>query len=233
MGYTHYWTVKRETPPELLREAGAAMARVVEAARVDLGDGRGEGRPILDPSAGRVVFNGRANERDDSHETFLWPPNLGDPQDFLQGLSNRPDGVFTFCKTAMKPYDPVVVACLLVAQQILGDFIEVTSDASDFAEFAGAEQSEGWRVVNAMLGSPTEIDHAENAVQLYERVFSTPPPIPPCLHVEEIVGLNNSCSVAGDYIVLVGTDGRLPLLQSARASDLVLDVYRSLAKGDA
>jgi hypothetical protein len=180
MGYTHYWNVQRDADRDKLVEAGREMAKVVEAAGDLVAGWNGVGSPTLDPTTGEVRFNGRDNGVDDlSHETFVWPPDLEDS--FLQ---DKPY-VFTFCKTAQKPYDVAVVACLLVAERVMGDAIEVSSDAQDFVEFAGGEQSEGWRHVNAMLGHPTDVEHSENAVQLYERVFNEAPPIPASFILDE------------------------------------------------
>jgi hypothetical protein len=37
---------------------------------------------------------------------------------------------FDFCKTARKPYDAVVTACLILLKQTYGDAVEVSSDGS-------------------------------------------------------------------------------------------------------
>lgn len=171
MGYTHYFYTKRDTDPKLLVEAGQEMARVVRVATPELAGPLGEGAPEIDDLKGIVRFNGRD---DDAHESFIWPPNLNEEQPYIDDQTS----VFSFCKTAFKPYDPVVVCCLLVAQRVLGEKIEVSSDG-DIKEFFGTELSEGWQKVNEMLGSPTEAEEdREGAWDLYKRVFGKDPPIP-------------------------------------------------------
>lgn len=172
MGYTHYWYAKKNTPDELLVEAGRDCARIIEAANIPLAGPHGEPgtKPVVDLATGKCWFNGLG---DDAHETFCWPPDL--TQDRPWG---EPGEVFTFCKTAQKQYDTVVVACLLRIEKVLGDYINVSSDASDLWEFAGIEVSDGWQQVNATLGHPTTPQNEESAFALYERVFGETPPIP-------------------------------------------------------
>ena len=54
-----------------------------------------------------------------SYETFLFP-----------GFGSPPHPDFACCKTERKPYDAIVVACLLVAKHHLGAAIEVSSDGN-------------------------------------------------------------------------------------------------------
>lgn len=182
MGYTHYWYVKRDADREKLAEAGREMGRAVEASAVPLADWNGEGRPQADSEGGpgTVRFNGQGPE--DDHETFSWPPDLGERQEYLSG---NQDEVFTFCKTARKPYDAVVVACLLRAKAIMGDAIRVHTDAGDEEEFAGQDVSEGWQGVNAMLGHPTE-HSGETATELYRRVYGEAPDLSGIFDEEEV-----------------------------------------------
>jgi len=75
-------------------------------------------RPIIDKHQGilsdievsddRIFFNGQ-------HETFIVQRCFKHP---YPGSEKIPDH-FTFCKTAMKEYDPVVVACLLILDNVL------------------------------------------------------------------------------------------------------------------
>jgi hypothetical protein len=169
MGYTHYWNVSRDADAEKLEAARVDIARIVEASTVPLADGHGTPgtKPVLSDV---VLFNGVGG---DAHETFVWPPNLSEAQAYL---GDR-DEVFTFCKTAYKPYDTVVVACLLRAKYHLGDSMRLSTDAADAIEFLHREQSAGWGRVNAMLGHPVEqgFSQIEGADVLYERVFGESP----------------------------------------------------------
>jgi len=64
---------------------------------------------------GGLNFNGA---REEAHETFVVREH------FSENLS------FNFCKTAQKPYDVVVIACLIVLKHYLKDAIEVNSDGN-------------------------------------------------------------------------------------------------------
>jgi hypothetical protein len=82
-----------------------------------------------------VYFNGAG---EDGHETFMVereyaPEHWQEPK---RGL------YFTFCKTARKPYDTAVCACLIVFNHYFGEKFQVASDASD-------EQEEGWPIARA------------------------------------------------------------------------------------
>lgn len=180
MGYTHYWNIDKKIEPHLVKQAGGAMARIVQHM-IDLGGAggapalcgwNGMGKPQWAEQAGIVAFNGCGDE---AHESFVWEPDK-----ILEGIGGydlgSPGQAFWFCKTAQKPYDPVVVACLFAAQQVCGDFIAITSDASDWQEFIGEEQSQGWLAVNNMLGHPTSLGHVLSATDIYERVFATKAP---------------------------------------------------------
>lgn len=92
MGYTHYWEGMAEATPELLGQINA----VIEKSGVKIAGGFGEGEPEV--NEGRVWINGSV-ELDEDYETFLL--------DFY-------DASWTFCKTAYRPYDAVVVAILIL-----------------------------------------------------------------------------------------------------------------------
>jgi hypothetical protein len=90
MGYTHYWTPQRPINKEEL----AFIKEVVNTTEVAICGGCGESGTEPELTLDRIWFNG---EGEDSHETF------GISADSLR---------WDFCKTAMKPYDEVVVAIL-------------------------------------------------------------------------------------------------------------------------
>ncbi len=48
-------------------------------------------------------------------------------------LERVPSDDFAFCKTARKPYDPVVVSILVAARDIAPDAIRISSDGGDEA----------------------------------------------------------------------------------------------------
>lgn len=121
MGYTHYFSIKADATPEMYKAFSDEAHEILRTADIytgiDIADGMGEVMSAWQADDERVMFNGLG---DDSHETFLVTPNsVG----------------FNFCKTAEKPYDAVVVACLIALYRAYGDSVEISSDGnhSDWA----------------------------------------------------------------------------------------------------
>jgi hypothetical protein len=118
MGYTHYFTkvaADREDSRRFEMFARGARTIIEYATTYDniqianaMGDKLG-GWEITDEV---VAFNGYGS---DSHESFYWSINS--------------DG-FDFCKTAYKPYDSVVTACLIHLKDVYGDLVSIGSDGS-------------------------------------------------------------------------------------------------------
>jgi hypothetical protein len=119
VGYTHYWRQTRN----LTRDEWAAMTAdftelfnyAQHMAGIPLADGMGEAgtQPIIGKS--NIAFNGVG---DDHHETFFIR-RVRDPEDY------------EFCKTAQKPYDAVVTACLCYLSTCLDTpAFRVSSDGS-------------------------------------------------------------------------------------------------------
>jgi hypothetical protein len=122
MGYTHYFSKVGTTRDDALRfEMFARGARtIIEYAvnhdKIQLADAMGDKLGKWEISDELVAFNGYS---DDSHETFYW------------GADARG---FNFCKTARKPYDAVVTACLIHLKDVFGDAVSIGSDG-DWSEW--------------------------------------------------------------------------------------------------
>lgn len=110
MGYTHYFTKAAADRDDSLRfEMFARGARtIIDYAKTYEGIKIGD----LEISDEIVTFNGVGEE---SHETFYWA---------IDGSG------FNFCKTAAKPYDTVVTACLIHLKDVYGDLVDIGSDGS-------------------------------------------------------------------------------------------------------
>lgn len=115
MGYTHYWQKTKETKPETWTKFTEFVKKAIKLATKDyikICDAMGEGNfPIVDES--EVSFNGF---EEDSHESFY--------------IRIEQTNGFNFCKTARRPYDAVVVACLIKAEE-LGVIDKWSSDGKD------------------------------------------------------------------------------------------------------
>lgn len=130
MGYTHYWTftapkrgeaVKIEKIYQKAIKECATIARTYYKANGGLSGFSAHTEP---GKYGGLKINGKG---DDMHEDFIMREH------FKQNL--EPDN-WHFCKTARKPYDVVVVACLIVLAHRLPKHFRVDSDGytDDWAE---------------------------------------------------------------------------------------------------
>ena len=127
MGYTHYWTFKK---PKSIKSRHAEIEsryqlamrqcqRIVKAYQSQYE--KGDDCRLSGPSAHTrvndylgVKFNGcRGNDHEDFVLADHWSSN----------------SEFNFCKTARKPYDQVVIACLITLHHYLGDnLVDIGSD---------------------------------------------------------------------------------------------------------
>ena len=126
MGYTHYWTFKPIPKGQAKQvEANYQLAlrqcsRVIKKynAQFPSGDYRrlsGYSAHCKVGQYGGLHFNGC---KDEAHEDFTMREH------YTQNLEDTNN----FCKTARKPYDDVVVACICIMKHYLGDLFKVVSD---------------------------------------------------------------------------------------------------------
>ena len=127
-GYTQYYTWHQKPGDTELKTCISEMRRVIEARTNILAGPDGTGTVIIDPS--HLALNGIGEE---SHETFIFPGELG----------------FNFCKTAAKPYDEVVTACLLVARDHFpSSVLSIDSDGS----WSEGDWQDGIKLYTSVLG---------------------------------------------------------------------------------
>ena len=100
MGYTHYWDTNSKITDEQWEKSCNFVNKAIKTTSAEIVGGHAEVGTDPEVSVNRVVFNG---VEDDGHETFHIPRNNGE---------------WEFCKTARKPYDDLVIACLLAAMSI-------------------------------------------------------------------------------------------------------------------
>lgn len=99
MGYTHYWRQPQPFTDTAWTEFVRDVKLVFSTSNVKLANGLGERGTKPSVTKDFVRFNG---VEDDSHETCTVSRNAVD---------------FEFCKTAYKPYDPIVVKVLKLARK--------------------------------------------------------------------------------------------------------------------
>ena len=98
------------------------IIKAAEAGGVKLVSGDGEtGKPKITDN--EVVFNGY---EDEAHETFYVERSGG--TSYSSDDSGR---VFHFCKTACKPYDAAVCACLISLKHHFGEDVKISSDGDE------------------------------------------------------------------------------------------------------
>ena len=111
MGYTHYWTIKKEDT-NLFKAASHLFKEILNSIPSEempiLRGGLGEGEPVITDT--EIWFNGSGK---DSHETCHLNPH---------------DIEFNFCKTARKPYSSIVALCLLCFDFVYDNDFEYSSD---------------------------------------------------------------------------------------------------------
>lgn len=119
MGYTRYWNVNEAKMKEGFdTEFLGRISNIVNAAKeynIVIKNGLGEDKPIINKEL--IALNGDASVGLD-HESLVFskenPLGWGGSE-------------FDFCKTACKPYDAVVFAVLIVAEEY-GYIREVSND---------------------------------------------------------------------------------------------------------
>lgn len=104
-GYTHYWRNPQGFSDQQWKKLMAEAKKILAAAKkagIKLAGPDGSGKPEIGDEY--IAFNGVG---EDSYED-CWISKNG--------------GEFKFCKTAKKPYDPVVVSVLAAAKKINSKF---------------------------------------------------------------------------------------------------------------
>ncbi|UGY15207.1 hypothetical protein HAP48_0042900 [Bradyrhizobium septentrionale] len=108
MGYTHYWTQKRNFTiaqwQQIIVDLKAILAHAQHVEGIVLAGSMGEGKTSPEFTDDLIAFNGLG---DDSHESFYIQRKRT-----LEEWQSKDRLGWSFCKTAHKPYDRVVVACL-------------------------------------------------------------------------------------------------------------------------
>jgi len=130
MGYTHYWhqvrNISKADWSEIKDHIADILKDVQHVQGVPLANWEGNAKTCPEITADEISFNGLG---DDSHETFVIHRKRLPKEEWQRRRG------FGFCKTARKPYDIAVAACLSYMATIVGSH-EVTSDGngSDWLE---------------------------------------------------------------------------------------------------
>ena len=160
MGYTHYWQFKaipkgkaasierkyKKALRDCQRIALAYHAACKELDQADFGLSGYTAHTKVGQYGG-LKINGKG---DLAHEDFIMREH------YTQNLD--PNLYFGFCKTARKPYDMVITACLTVLKAALGDLLIVNSDGGPSEWVRGVNYAE--TVLKRSFKCPVETDRA-------------------------------------------------------------------------
>jgi hypothetical protein len=134
MGYTHYWYRKPKLDANNWDAFLLDVDKLIRNSGITVQYEADDAKPP-EVSAQLVRFNGVDG---DGHETFYIE---------REATGRDRDGqVFAFCKTAQKPYDPLVCAVLVAAKKHFGADFKVSSDGDQ------TDWEEGLDLVDRLLG---------------------------------------------------------------------------------
>jgi hypothetical protein len=126
VGYTQYYYTKEHLDSEAFKNFSEDVKEVLKEIKVPIAFEQDQPNKKPTINSKMIRFNGIG---EGGHETFLLVrDNKDEPKE---------DGtIFNFCKTAQKPYDLCVTACLILAKYHFKDAVNVSSDgeASDWQE---------------------------------------------------------------------------------------------------
>jgi hypothetical protein len=146
MGYTHYWYRVKNLPVYEFDQFTGACKNIIAQSGVNICNWEGIGEPEID--ADLVAFNGNASSEMD-HESFVIERNYIVDK---YSMKNEDGLYFAFCKTARKPYDVVVTACLIAARYYFCENIQIKSDGS-FTEW-----KDGIKLASQVLGDISNVE---------------------------------------------------------------------------
>lgn len=151
MGYTHYWNFKAPGKGQSDKVESLYQRAVKDCQKVILAyQETAEGLDRLSGYSAHtklgqykgIKLNGK---QENSHEDFLLREHYKE---------NLELDCYGFCKTNRKPYDTVVVACLTVLKDVLGDLVKVSTDGRHDDLDAGIELAS--KVLKREFQSPVE-----------------------------------------------------------------------------
>ena len=122
MGYTHYWTTKETIKDEdWQRFASFTFSAIFVSPEIYVVNWSGERDTKPEISWTEISFNGSDEH---AHETFA--------------IFKKTEHKNGFCKTANKPYDTILVACLIAAKEF-GVIQDWKSDGNEQDHIKGRE----------------------------------------------------------------------------------------------
>lgn len=157
MGYTHYWTLKRQmTELEFSRftnEVKILIELFEPKYHTKICGPHGDPRTDPEIDSKILAINGCnysqvEGEIDDSFETFS---------------IHRSDTGFNCCKTGQRPYDTLICAILMTLKSHLGNDVEIKSD--------GFMIDDDWQRAMALYGTAHKLDfESSTTIALFQKL---------------------------------------------------------------
>ena len=153
MGYTHYWYKTQKLDTIQFHDFLADFSKVIE-------ENHGLGQLVeFQNSTDYLNFNGIGEQ---AHETFFFERKV-DMDEFIQ--KNKDNRIFSFCKTARKPYDVLVCIALIIAKKQFTTNVDISSD--------GCDESDMWQeprqICQNTLGYGQKFDFKKNGQAVFRR----------------------------------------------------------------
>lgn len=145
MGYTHFWYLPEgRISDDNWEEYSECVKTIVE--------------PHIGGCIGNLVVNENiiAFAGSPAHETFSVRR-----EQFLDSWQTKNSRVFNFCKTAQKPYDKIVTACLTKMKSVFKDDVKISSDgeADDWATGFGVANASKEEIKNLVADLEADYDN--------------------------------------------------------------------------
>jgi len=145
MGYTNYWTPTKKITAGKRKKMVDFTEKAIKLSGVKICGLDGTGKPRV--ATERIGFNGCEADGDE-HESFIL----------------LADSEWAFCKTARKPYDVVVKACLMYALEL-----KIITDWSFDGDKSESEYLDGVKLYEAAMLAPTK-DKGELTQEDYDEM---------------------------------------------------------------
>ena len=129
MGYTHYWSVRRDFTEDEWETLRKYAESLLQQINTPIAGPMGTGLPEVDSEI--IALNG-IEAGDQCHESFLLPRCINGYDEYSRETGPKFEAkAWTFCKTARKPYDAVVIRILAAAQQVAPGNLSASSDGGN------------------------------------------------------------------------------------------------------
>jgi hypothetical protein len=224
MGYTHYWTQRRNFSKAewevVLEDIGAILTYAQHDGGIPLADCQGDHGTSPEITSEKIWFNGLG---EDSHEAMCINRTRVRVEEW-----QRPEQLgWDFCKTARKPYDPVVIACLCYLSTITRKHDPATGEPIIGTEaFDVTSDGHGSEFVGGLDLARKALPAKANLIDIPIGVMKSDRWCAPWVSVYDRSGYDVHFCVDGKGYVIRRTDGESYCFESHKALGSFLDRHK-------